>query len=285
MKYMETNQLITFFNYIMNFHPKKKQIYDGIGKEYNFTRTADPRILTMILKLLSCGKHSIIADIGAGTGNYSFQLAKRGYIVHALEPSELMHHQKKEHPNLKWLYGLAESIPLKTNSAHGIISTLAIHHFNSVELAFKEMYRILKMKGRLVIFTADPAKVQKDSWLKEYFYPLFIQSRKHYPNTKLVLKLLERKFKTTVQVTPFLLPDNLKDGFFYSAWKYPEKYLDRGFRRGISVFAKSSQKTVSPLLKQLAADLKCGVWDQKYAHVRNLGQYDGGYMFISVKKT
>jgi precorrin-6B methylase 2 len=53
-------------------------LYNSIGKQYNFTRKADPRIVDQIINLLNLPPKSLIADVGAGTGNYSNALAGKG---------------------------------------------------------------------------------------------------------------------------------------------------------------------------------------------------------------
>jgi ubiquinone/menaquinone biosynthesis C-methylase UbiE len=55
-------------------------LYNSIGKDYNKNRTADPRILAAINKLVALPKGLVIADIGAGTGNYANALARRGQM-------------------------------------------------------------------------------------------------------------------------------------------------------------------------------------------------------------
>jgi ubiquinone/menaquinone biosynthesis C-methylase UbiE len=52
-------------------------LYDSIGKNYNSTRQSDKRIVNKLISLLNLPIGSTIADIGAGTGNYSNAIAKR----------------------------------------------------------------------------------------------------------------------------------------------------------------------------------------------------------------
>lgn len=74
---------------------KKEIIYNKIGNNYHKTRAPDPRIVNKIVDLIGpCNLKNII-DLGAGTGNYSFELAKKGFIVTAIEPSEVMISQSK----------------------------------------------------------------------------------------------------------------------------------------------------------------------------------------------
>jgi ubiquinone/menaquinone biosynthesis C-methylase UbiE len=87
-------------------------LYNSIGKQYNFTRKADPRIVDQIINLLNLPPKSLIADVGAGTGNYSNALAGKGYKVIAIEPSVVMQNQKNIHSQVSWLTAKAENIPL-----------------------------------------------------------------------------------------------------------------------------------------------------------------------------
>ena len=65
-------------------------LYNFIGRGYNLTRQPDYRIVNRLIDLLDLPTHSVLADVGAGTGNYSNVIAERGYQVIAIEPSEVM---------------------------------------------------------------------------------------------------------------------------------------------------------------------------------------------------
>lgn len=266
----------------MNQKPEK--IYDRIGITYNCTRSADPLIVKNIEKLLNCSLNASLIDVGAGTGNYSYELAKKGYIVHAVEPSELMQKQRKNHPSLKWCYGVAENLPFKDVSHDGALVTLAIHHFRSISESIKEISRILKKESRLVIFSADPYIAQTNNWFKEYFKDLFSRAFKTYPGKDFLKSILEKIFKNRAEFYPFYLPDNLKDGFFNSAWKYPERYLDEQFRNGISIFSKVKKNQYIHMIQRLKMDLENGEWDKKFGYIRHSKKFDGGYFFLTVKK-
>ena len=94
--------------------------YNSIGTTYNSTRKADERIASNIISALNLEKGSIIADIGAGTGNYSYKLAEYGFEVLAIEPSEIMRTQGKRHDRVNWIEGVAEDIPLYDKSVDGV---------------------------------------------------------------------------------------------------------------------------------------------------------------------
>ncbi|MBN1799718.1 MAG: class I SAM-dependent methyltransferase [Spirochaetales bacterium] len=256
-------------------------LYNKIGINYNRTRKADPRIVKQIILLLNSNVNSKIADIGAGTGNYSYELARYGYQVYALEPANIMHKQRKTHNNLKWFKGFAENIPFKDASFDGAICILASHHFTSLEKAIAEIARILKKNGVFVLFSVDPGKAAENCWIKDYFHKIH---NKTLPDQEYIIELLEKSFKNKCAISDFKLPPDLKDGFFYSAWRMPEKYLDKEFRTGISIFSIQRHDEVEAIISKLAQDLKNGKWEQKYGHVLTLNEYNGGYYFIKIVK-
>lgn len=80
-------------------------IYNSIGSHYNSNRSADSSVTPIIKELLGLTEGSIVADIGAGTGNYSNALADLGYRIKAVEPSEEMRKQAKPNTNGDEEYG------------------------------------------------------------------------------------------------------------------------------------------------------------------------------------
>ncbi|KEZ47063.1 class I SAM-dependent methyltransferase [Metabacillus indicus] len=255
-------------------------IYNQIGKTYNTTRKADPRITEILLQELDVKPFSTILDIGAGTGNYSYELAGKGYDVIALEPSEMMRAQAKTHRNLRWKEGFAENIPLEDNSVDGIVCTLASHHFQDLSLSFREMKRVIKGDGKIVIFTLDPRLCHSYCWLFDYFKPILESAYLIHPSLNKLSQLLEQQLERPVKIVDYPLPFDLKDHFFFSAWRKPELYLDRDFQKGTSPLAKGED--VKVCLDKLKTDLECGSWYEKYKHILELKEYDCGHFFLVV---
>lgn len=75
-------------------------LYNAIGEGYNHSRKPDQRIVQRLINLLDLPLGSVIADIGAGTGNYTNAIAQKGYQVIAIEPSSTMQNQAIEGLNL-----------------------------------------------------------------------------------------------------------------------------------------------------------------------------------------
>jgi len=256
-------------------------IYDSIGKSYISNRAADPRILNNIISLLNLPAGSLIADIGAGSGNYSKALANIGYLVNAIEPSEKMRSQAIPNSNVTWIPGFAESIPLPNNSVDGIIVVLALHHFSSLQRAVSEMHRICP-DGPIVIFTLDPREGEVP-WFKEYFPTIY---EKDFTTFKPIDEIsdtiaVDNRWSKTIQSFP--LPHNLLDRNMYSAWREPERYLDEQFRQNTSGFALASPSAVEKGVALLKKDLETGEWDNKYGFIRKQNYFDAGFKFVSLK--
>lgn len=257
-------------------------IYNQIGQTYNTTRHADTRIVQKLMLELNIDAPATILDIGAGTGNYSYELANIGYRVIALEPSEVMRTQGKQHRNVIWKEGVAESLPLEDKSVDGIICTLASHHFQNLTLCFSEMKRVLKENGRIVIFTLDPRMCAADCWLLDYFKPLLKDAYKIHPPVEVLSQLVEDQITRPVKIKAYPLPYDLVDQFFFAGWRKPELYLNRDFQEGTSPLAKGRKEVVYECLNKLNTDLENGDWHKKYGTILKLTDYECGHFFLIV---
>lgn len=176
--------------------------YNTIGQNYTDTRHPDERIVVALCHLLALSQGSLIADIGAGTGNYTNALADRGYSISAIEPSSVMRAQAAPHQNVQWLAGNAESIPLGDGEVDAVISTLAIHHFSDLRQALREMDRVAGM-GPLVLFTFDYTVIEKP-WQADYFPTLWEEMVRPLPPLAELAKWIEEDAMRHVEVVPFL---------------------------------------------------------------------------------
>ena len=254
--------------------------YDQIGISYNSNRKADPAVIVKLLELLSLPKQSSIADIGAGTGNYSNSIAENGYFVKAIEPSAVMRAQSIPNDDVKWYEGFAEKIPLDEYSVEGIISVLAIHHFSSFDTAVTEMYRICT-GGPIVFLTIDPRKGEK-FWFETYFPSIYKKLFETFPPINEICNILARIANGKIEVIEFPLPQETTDYTMHSGWNHPEIYLEPNFRQSMSGFSLASSHEIDPGVSNLRADLETGTWDKKYGELRKLKEYDLGFRFIKL---
>lgn len=96
-----------------------------------------------------------VLDIGCGPGRLAPMLAnlvgKQGFLVEADFAEEMLKVAKSNHMPGEYLCTDACLLALKTNSFDKIVCFSTFPHFHSPVDALKEMYRILKIGGRLLI--------------------------------------------------------------------------------------------------------------------------------------
>jgi ubiquinone/menaquinone biosynthesis C-methylase UbiE len=260
----------------------KNTIYEKIGIRYNDHRTADKRILNAIKCLLHLPLRLNIADIGAGTGNYSNALADLGFTVNAVEPSIEMRNQAIQNNNVIWFDGTAESIPLPDKSVDGVVVILALHHFPSFRNAALEFSRICP-NGPIVIFTFDPRECE-DFWFKVYFPEIWEQAFNYFPPIHELVQSIAKVGQWSVELHKFLLPNNLSDWFMAVGWNKPELYLNAQIRKSMSGFALADPTMVQSGIQRLKEDLESGIWDSKFGYLRQRKDFDAGYRFVRLKK-
>jgi ubiquinone/menaquinone biosynthesis C-methylase UbiE len=253
-------------------------IYNQIGVHYSKYRRADIRLVQAIVDLLQLPTGGTVAEIGAGTGNYAYALAERGYTVYAVEPADMMLQQRKQHPNILWSKGYAENIPLGDESVDAAIVILAVHHFSNPDHALKEIARVVG-DGRVVLFTFDPRQIPRP-WLADYFPFLWNDAFQYFPPIEAVAQQLYLATHAAISLHPFPLPYDLQDFFAAAGWRRPELYLDPIVRSCMSGFAIEDQGVVHKGVESLRTDLENGSWDKRYGWIRKYDHYDVGYRFV-----
>ena len=101
----------------------------------------------------------LAADIGAGAGFVTEGLLKRGLRIIAVDRSEAMLAEMKnrfgEGGAVEYRIGKAESLPLEDSSVDYVFANMFLHHVDSPLAAIREMARIVKPGGSLVITDLD----------------------------------------------------------------------------------------------------------------------------------
>ena len=195
--------------------------YNKIGVSYNKTRKADLRVFGEIFELLEYPEKKTIIDIGAGTGNYANILADKGNKIIALEPSSVMINQGIKKENIEWIQGYAENIKLENNVCDCAICVLSINNFWNTMKSFNEIFRVLKYRGILLIYTYIPEE-QEFFWLHDYFPSISKIDKKRFPGLPILQELIEGCGFKIMSIRKFEIPYNLKDNFLAANWRNPE---------------------------------------------------------------
>ncbi|HEX7879387.1 MAG TPA: metalloregulator ArsR/SmtB family transcription factor, partial [Candidatus Eisenbacteria bacterium] len=115
-------------------------------------------------------RQGTIVDLGTGAGDLLPQLSPRAGRVVALDFSEAMLSHARARakalrlPNVAFVRGELEAVPLPNASADGVVASLVLHHAARPEAAIREMARLLAPGGRAVVVDFLP---HREDWLKD----------------------------------------------------------------------------------------------------------------------
>lgn len=112
-----------------------------------------------ILSLLDIRPDEVLVDIGAGTGTFALQAARRGAEVHALDVSRAMLDRARSKAGEAGLTGITHhhagflTHELPAAFADAVTTTYALHHLPDFwkGVALERIHRLLKPGGRLFI--------------------------------------------------------------------------------------------------------------------------------------
>jgi SAM-dependent methyltransferase len=125
--------------------------FSGRGGDYAAARPSYPEgAIDVLFDGLGEAAGVTAADLGAGTGISSRQLAARGALVLAVEPNQSMRDAAEAHPRVEWVAATAEHTGLDEASIDLAAAFQAFHWFDQPR-ALNEMVRILRPGGRAAL--------------------------------------------------------------------------------------------------------------------------------------
>lgn len=119
----------------------------------------------------------VIADLGAGDGNFSLLLAAQAKRVIAVDSSEKMLEVGREQAsragvaNVEFRVGDMEEVPIDSGSVDAVFFSQSLHHALHPARALEEAARILKPGGKIVILDLakhrfeEARELYADEWL------------------------------------------------------------------------------------------------------------------------
>lgn len=252
-------------------------IYNQIGKTYDATRRADPFIAGRLKFYLDLQKEGRYLDVACGTGNYTAYLAEIGGFWHGVDQSATMLEKaRQKSARVSWHQANVKVLPFDETSFDGVICTLAIHYFGSLEAEFGEVRRVLKSGGTFAIFTSTPEQTG-NYWLAEYFPQAIRKSAEVLPSLEIISNALRKSGFARIETEPYPVSEDLQDLFLYSGKFKPEMYLDANFRANISTFALLAEPSeIESGCEQLQADIRSG----KISEVIKKYEQEGDYLFV-----
>jgi len=142
----------------------KKRFSSRVENYIKYRPSYPPKIIEFLTEKKILSKHSIIADVGSGTGILSELFLKNGNKVFGIEPNSEMRKAAekilKDYSNFVSIHSSAENTSLLSNSIDLIVVGQAFHWFN-VEKTRREFKDILKSDGYVVLIWNNRRKTGK----------------------------------------------------------------------------------------------------------------------------
>jgi SAM-dependent methyltransferase len=113
-----------------------------------------PQLVHDLVTLVGVTPDDLVADVGAGTGISSRQLADAGLRVIAVEPNAAMRAVAAEDPRITWIDGTFEATGLETESVAWVVAAQAFHWADPPR-ALPELRRVLRRGGAFTALWND----------------------------------------------------------------------------------------------------------------------------------
>lgn len=151
-----------------------------------FPSTIDKSDLRLRALLEACGsvQGKRVLEVGCGKGRFVKVFIENGALVTGLEPAEVLLEEARRYSKGTFLQGFASSLPFADNTFDLVYAVEVIEHLPDLEISLKEMTRVLKEGGSLVlidrnIFSINHKKFLAPNllikswheWRNEWMYP------------------------------------------------------------------------------------------------------------------
>ncbi len=144
----------------------RREFFDALGDQWDQLRQVfqdDLQRARAIQRLVPRGLR--VADVGTGTGILALELARLGAEVVAIDHSRTMlgsaaaKAREASVTGVEFREGDATSLPLAAGEVDAVLAHMVLHYVASPTLALREMARVVRPGGRVVVvdFAADDA--------------------------------------------------------------------------------------------------------------------------------
>lgn len=154
----------------MTMTPASEEYFRQTAEDWDVIRSG---YFTEAVRQAAIGKADLrpemtVADVGAGTGYMAAGLAPLVEKVYALDGSaEMLEVARKnlaQYDNVIYERAEGAALPLENASVEAVFANMYLHHVPDPQAAIREMARILRPGGRLVITDMDQHRYE---WFKD----------------------------------------------------------------------------------------------------------------------
>jgi ubiquinone/menaquinone biosynthesis C-methylase UbiE len=150
-----------------------------------------------------------VIDLGSGTGRFTPALAETfGGPVYGVEPAAAMRRTAATdaaHPRVRYLAGEAAAIPLPDGAADMILMFLSFHHVPDRAAAAREITRVLRPGGRLILRSTFRDRIP-DHWWRGFFPRSQQVEEAMFPSQSKACAVFEAAGLTTAEIVQEEIP-------------------------------------------------------------------------------
>lgn len=234
--------------------------FDKIANQYAKYRETHPGVLRNIL--ININKDSKVLEIGCGTGNYIITLnSLLGCQAWGIDISkEMLSKAQKRSNNVCFRLLDVFNMDFPDNFFDLVFSVNVIHHIRDLLEYFKQSYRVLKSKGKIVTVTDSEWTLYNRKPLTQYFpETLEVDLKRYHPIEKI---------KETMSDLGFInIRDEMTEYYYYleDISPYKEKSFSslnlisrEAFERGIKRMEEDIKNGPIPCISRFVM-----VWGEK----------------------
>ncbi len=231
--------------------------YANIAGHYDTSRRVEPAILDALAGgLRRLGAKSVL-EIGAGTGNYTAELASCGFRLVALEREPAMLRRGCAKTDARWLLADAHRLPLRCAAVDAASAVNVLHHLEDLPAALAELARVVRLGALLQAVVRENLE---SLWYRHFFPEIdSVLLPLHPPLGALVAALLRAGFQRVRCASIFY--SGAADLTFESGRTRPRLLFDAAFRAATSGFRRLPPDGIARGLAQLEDALEARHFD------------------------
>jgi SAM-dependent methyltransferase len=238
---------------------RRRGNYVEQAKTYDRTRGASPTVIRALARHLGPPDGRLLFDIAGGTGNYALVFQARRFRVVVVDAEfEMLRQASQKLDRGRCVVGNAESLPFKDRSCDRAMIVNAIHLFDDVPAAIREVRRVVR-EGPVVL-TAFTEENNDALFVHEYF------GLESLPSPHLPTRDLERLIKEAgfadVRHEAFVYTDTV-DGSLNALHTNALHLAGPAYLRNTSFWHELDEETRRRGLAALATDLRSGVLERR----------------------
>ncbi len=167
-------------------------------------------------------KNKKVLDIGCGKGRFLKHLVELGGICTGIDLSDnLIKGAKTNVKKASFIQGSATELPFKDNYFDYIYSIETFEHIPNIKLAIKEIFRVLKPNGKVIIIDKSFWSIHPIFLLPTPIRKIYLESKGKWIYSNSKIKFKERYFKISTL-------DNIANKYYKKSSSYKTKNYGLG---------------------------------------------------------